>query len=283
MAFAYIVPQSLEEAMRLSRDYGPEAVAKMGGCTVMVAVRRGLLRPKVVIGLHRLPGLDSLRVTDGGLLVGAGVTLRALERSTEVASALPVLWRTVRTVASPLVRNMATLVGNVTSALPDSDLVPLLTVLEATLTVRGPEGERSLPVGEVARAPYRHALAPGELATAIAIPAPPPGLRLAYVRFAPREAFDRPLAAAAVALRLADGVCQEARVALVGAGPLPARSGAAEAALQGQPLTPEALARASEAAMESAAPPSDYRASADYRRHLVGVVLRRALGEALAS
>lgn len=282
ISFEYLCPGTIAEASQMLLDHGPEAIAKMGGCTVMAGVRRGFFRPRVMIGLHRLPGLGRLDADADRLTIGAQVTLRALERSGVVQETCPLLARTLGMVASPTIRNMGTLVGNVASALPDSDLVPVLIIHQAMAHVTGPSGERVVPVADLTQFPGKTNLNAGEIMTAITVPALPGGMRSAYVRFTQREGFDRPLAAAAVAVRLSGGECQEARVALTGATPIVIRSQAVERVLSGRPLDEDAIAAASATAAEKADPQSDYVASADYRRHLVAVMVRRALSEALA-
>jgi carbon-monoxide dehydrogenase medium subunit len=181
-------------------------------------------------------------------------------------------------VASPAIRASGTLGGNLCYAEAASDVAPALLCLEAEAMVAGPGGARSLRVTDFFRGFYETALGPGEILTQIRIPAPPPAARSGYVKFCPRGAEDRALiGVAALVLTGADGRCADARLALAGAAPTPRRARQAETRLRGEPLNDRAIHAAAETAASEADPLSDLMGSADYRRAMIRVWVRRLL------
>jgi CO/xanthine dehydrogenase FAD-binding subunit len=269
----YVTPPSLAEAISLLSAAGPLGVLKMGGCEVVPRVRRRELSGRVVVSLHEIAELKRLEPTPSGLRIGAGVRLSEIEADESLESSYPLLRSTVAAVGSPAIRNMASLVGNVAARLPDSDIVPVLAVLDAVAEIECADGRRSAPVDELTE------LTPGEVVTAILLPARSAGLDASYKRFAARRSLDKPIAAAACSLVLEDGVCQRVRLAFAGAGPVPGRIAAAEEALTGAPLTDESIAATADRVRAVVEPPTDRRASAEYRRSLLEVLTRRALEE----
>lgn len=275
MTFQYETPSDWESASRLLSQAG--TVAKMGGCDVLTRFRSGHLKAKLVVGLHRLPGVNDLSITADGARIGAAVTLQQFAQSREFAQAWPLIARTAATIASPAIRGMGTVVGNVAQGWSVGDLVPLLQVCDAELEIRGPSGQRRLSVADYAKHPRNDALKAGEVIAALRLKPFGKNTRLAYDRFAFKNAFDLPLVSAAVLATLADGKMQNVKVAIVGGKAMPALSEPAASALNGKKLDKKSIEEASQAAMRWADPPADFRASAAYRRHLVGTILGRAL------
>jgi carbon-monoxide dehydrogenase medium subunit len=181
-------------------------------------------------------------------------------------------------VATPAIRSSATLGGNLCYAEAASDPAPALLCLEAQVRVADSVGERVVPIGEFFTGFYETAVAQGEILTAVRVPPMPPGARAAYVKFCPRSAEDKPLIGVAALVRLDDAKrVREVRIALAGAAPTPIRARRAEAALSGEALTEAAIHAAADAAAAEADPLSDLMGSADYRREMIRVWIRRLL------
>lgn len=268
--FDYRRPAAWAEAMDLLAQ--PGAVAKMGGCDVLTRYRSGHLKADLLVGLNDLPGMKALTHDAGGLHVGAAVTLAEFAAAPDVARGWPVLAQIASEIASPAIRLTASVVGNVAQGWSVSDLVPLFQVYGATLTIRGRAGEREMPVTDYARSRGNGALQAGEIIAALKLPQPAPGFRVAYERFSVRAKFDLPLVAVAIGARVDGERLSDVRIATVGGAPMPARCEEAEA------LLAEGAGEKAAAALAAwARPADDYRASAAYRRHLLGVMFRRAL------
>jgi carbon-monoxide dehydrogenase medium subunit len=242
-------------------------------------LRLGLLRPERVISLHRIAELSRFAVSGGGLHVGAMVTMAAIGRSPEIADGWPLLASAASHVATPAIRSSATLGGNLGYAEPASDPAPALLCLEAEVDVAGPAGARSLPLSQFFAGFYETALAPGEMLTAVRVPAAPPGARSGYVKFCPRSAEDKPLVGVAALLVMDEGGgrCREARIGLGAVAPSAIRARRAEAILRGAAVDAGTIQAAADAAVEETDPISDLMGSAEYRRQMVRVWVRRLL------
>jgi carbon-monoxide dehydrogenase medium subunit len=276
--FEYHQPESLPDAVSLAARFGAEASFLAGGTDLIVQIERGRIAPRHVIGLHRVPGLADIEV-NGRITIGARVTHRAIEGTAELAGALRCLIEGAEVIGGHQVRNVATVGGNLVNGSPAADLVPCLLALDGAVTLVGPEGERELPVERFLLGPNRTARRPDELLTRVSLPAPPPGAATAFLKAGRRRAME--ISVVCVAARLTLDArrerCLEARVALGAVAPTAVRAHEAERALEGQPVGEEAFRRAAEAAQRACRPIDDVRASAAFRRHLVGVLVRRAL------
>jgi carbon-monoxide dehydrogenase medium subunit len=283
MPFALAEPETLAEAVQLMREQGPDARPVAGGTAIMLMMKTGLFQPERLISLRHVEADHaSVRMgPDGGLTIGAMTPLAALEKSLDVAKAAPVITRSLRRLSNIRVRNVATLGGHLAHADPHMDLPPVLIALDATVTILGSSGERSLPVESLFLGYLQTALAPDELIAAVEIP--PQGARRAvYAKVTTRSAEDWPALGLAVALDLADGSIQSARIAIGAATETTRRLGAAETALTGLKLDAAAITRAAEAAADEADVESDSRGSAPYKRQLIRVHMARALRAAQA-
>lgn len=275
--FELAVPESLPEALDALGRSG-EARVVSGGTALVPMMRLGLIRPDRVISLHRVAGLDDLRVESGVLSAGAMVSLAAINRSPIVRTGWPLLAEAAGRVATPAIRSTATLGGNLGYAEAASDPAPALLCLEAEVTIAGAAGARSLPLSRFFTGFYETALGPHEIVAGVRVPAAPTGARTGYVRFCPRSAEDKPLIGVAALLVLdVAGRCVDARVALAGAAPTAIRAERAEASLRGAMPDDHAIARAAEAAASEADPLSDLMGSAEYRRRMIRVWVRRLL------
>ena len=271
-------PQSVPEAVEILARPDGEARVIAGGTALVPTLRLGLVRPARLVSLHGIPELRSLRVEGQVLEVGATVTMAALARHYATRGDWPLLARAAASVATPAVRSTATVGGNLCYGEAASDLAPALLCLEAQVRVGDSVGERVVPITEFFKGFYETAVEAGEIATGLRVPAVPREARTGYVRFCPRSAEDKPLVGVA-ALLVQDAARRvtELRLGLGGAAPTPMRARGAEAAASGQQLTDAAIGAVAEAAASEAEPLSDLMGSADYRREMIRVWVRRLL------
>jgi CO/xanthine dehydrogenase FAD-binding subunit len=267
-----VKPGSLPEALALLAEHGRGAAVLAGGTDLVAWMRDDLASPAVVVDVKGVPGLGGIAQVDGNLHLGALATFSEALRSPVVADAFPVLAEMAGTVASVGIRNRATVVGNLCSAVPSNDAGPVLLAAGANLQVAGPNGERTIPLSEWFLGPRRTALLSGELVTGISVPLPGAhgGCYLKLGRYRGED-----LAQASVAVLALPG--NRYRITFGAVAPTTVRATAIEAALEGRPLNDAALANAADLAPGQIAPITDLRASAEYRTHMCRVMLVRAL------
>jgi carbon-monoxide dehydrogenase medium subunit len=280
--FELAIPDSVEACLAVLAQRGPEAKLLAGGTDLLPQLKNHLLNPAYVVDLS---GVRDLRVLEGearrGFRIGAAVSARELEVHPGVCAAYPALAESGALVGSIQVRNLATIGGNMCNAAPSADMAPPLVALEAEAIIAGPTGRRRVPMGDFFTGVRQTVLGPDELLVEFAVPALPPRSGGSYMRHTPRRELDIAVVGVASQVTLSDGVCGKARIALAAVAPTPLRATAAEQALEGQPLTPQAITRAAELAVQAARPIDDQRGSAEFRRHLVRVLTRRTLAVAL--
>ena len=276
--FALAEPESVPEAVEILARLDGEARIIAGGTALVPTMRLGLVTPDRLVSLHRIPGLSGIRVDKDVLEIGAMTSLAALARHEDARAGWPLLAHAAGRVATPAIRSTATLGGNLCYAEAASDPAPALLCLDAQVRVADSVGERVVPIGDFFTGFYETAVAPGEILTAVRVPATPSGARSGYMRFCPRSAEDKPLVGVAALLVLdAAKRVAEVRIALGGAAPTSTRARRAESALRGEPLTDAVILAAAEAAAAEADPLSDLMGSAAYRREMIRVWVRRLL------
>ena len=281
--FELVLPESVDDCLRALAQRGPETKLLAGGTDLLPQLKNGLLKPARVIDLSGVKRLSMLEPADGcELRIGAAVTARTLELDATVRARYLSIAESGALVGSVQIRNLATLGGNLCNAAPSADMAPPLLALDAEAVITGPKGERRVPIAAFFTGVRRTVLAPDELLVELVVPAPGPRSGGNYLRHTPRRELDIAVVGVASQLTLAGGVCTKARIALAAVAPVPVRATAAEQALEGQPVTPDRIARAADLAVEAARPISDQRGSAEFRRHLVRVLTRRTLTTALA-
>lgn len=258
----------------------PSTTVVAGGTDLMVAVNFGHRRPESFLALRRVDELREHSEHDGLLRIGAGTTYRALEHG-PVGAAIPVLAMAARTVGSPQIRNAGTLGGNLATGSPAGDTLPVLLALDATVQCASASGHRALPIAEFLLGPKRTALAPGELVTAVDIPFGPDIHE--FVKVGTRNAMVISVVSVALVASSATGT---AGIGLGSVGPTPLRAPTAEAWMRDHVdwahRTVDGDLDAFVAAVRADARPiSDHRATAEYRRHAIGVCARRALERAV--
>lgn len=258
--------------------YGPDARLLAGGTDLLVDLKAGRVSTKHLISLRRIDSLRGISTTDDALCIGALTTVTELSRSAMVRDhASPILDATAR-MAAPPIRNVATIGGNIVSAVPCADLPPILIVLGASAVIWSPNGEREVPLENMFVGPRQTLLGEGEVLRQIRVPTMKPGFGAAYERFGLREGNAIAVAAVAAGLQLDDGgVIRSARVVLGAVAPLPMIVEDVESLLSGRAADDAAFAEAAHVAKAAAQPISDIRASADFRRDLIEVLTRRAL------
>ncbi len=280
-AFSYSAPRSLPEALGLLAERGADAKVLAGGQSLIPLMRFRLAEPRWLVDINRVPGLDGIREEDGHLVVGALTREVDLERSPLVRERYPLLHDASMVVADPLVRNLATVGGNLAHGDPANDHPAAMLALRAEVVASSPRGERVIPIDDFFVDAFTTALAPDEILTAIRVPAPPPRSGGAYVKFE-RKVGDYAIAATAAFLALdPDGTVAAAGIGLTNASYTPLRARAAEAALVGREPIEEAIREAAEAAAREADPASDLRGPAEYKRAMIRTMTRRALARAL--
>jgi carbon-monoxide dehydrogenase medium subunit len=284
VTYDYHEPESLDEAVALLARYGEDAHLVAGATAFTLLWRQGLLRPGHVIGLRRIAALGEITRAGGGLVIGATVTHRAIERSSDVAGYCPALTRTFASVATVRVRNQATIGGNLAHADPAQDPPPMLMALGAEVTATSSAGERTIPLDELFVDVFTTSLHPGEIITSVRLPPLAAGTRATYLKFLPQTADDYATVSVAATLRLAsDGTVADIRVALGAAGPTPVRARAVEDALRGAVPDAERIAGAAARVDADIAPFDDVRGSAAYKRDMARVWTERALASLVAA
>ncbi|BBU54707.1 FAD binding domain-containing protein [Mameliella alba] len=280
--FAYHEPKTLEEASRLLVDLGENAHVLAGGTDLFVEIRERLRDVSDVVNIKNIPGMTDITWDPAvGLTFGALVTARQLETLPGVQRTYPNFAEALRLLASIQVRNRATVVGNLCRASPSADTIPPLIADGAIIHIYTPKGMRRMPLAEFFTGPGRTRLERGDIATGIVIPAPAPDSGRIYLKHGRRKAMELATVGVAVSLDRDGDTCTNARIALGAVGPTVLRASAAEALLKGRKITDELIAQVGAQAMAECTPISNVRASADYRRSMVGVLTRRAVKTAM--
>jgi carbon-monoxide dehydrogenase medium subunit len=279
--FDYFAPASVDEALALLTRYGGEAKILAGGQSLVPLLNFRLSRPAALVDLNRIPALAYIRAEDGELRVGAMTRQRTIEFSPVIAERIPLLTEATRWVGHLPIRSRGTIGGSLAHADPSAEYPAVLTALGGSVVVRGPKGERVIAAAELFQSYLTTSLEADEILVEVRLPAPPAGTGYAFEELARRHGDFALVGIAAMIMRQGDR-CVMARLATSGAGPVPLRLRAAEEILERDGLGDAAIEAAARRASELVDPDSDIHASADYRRHLAGVLTQRAVKRALA-
>lgn len=280
-SFDYHAPASLPEALALLAKYGEEAKVLAGGQSLLPLLKLRLGHAAHLVDIGRIPGLEYIREEGGMLRIGGRTRESALEHSEVVKARYPILLDTAKVIADPLVRNMATVGGNLAHGDPGNDHPATMIALRAQVVAIGPRGERVIPIEQFFKGLFRTALKPDEVLTELRIPAPPARSGGAYLKLE-RKVGDYATAAAAAQVTLsAGGTVEKVGLALTNVGPTPIHCTEAEAYLTGKQPDEATLKEAAKLAAKAAAPSADRRGSVEYKREMARVLTGRALKAAV--
>lgn len=272
----YEAPQTVQEAVALLvADAGAKVLA--GGTDLLVQMRTGAGAPAAFVDIKRIPEMMRIEIDSTGLRCGAAVPAAEIYENDTIRSLWPGLAEATDLIGSSQIQGRATLSGNLCNASPAADTVPALIAVAAQAVITGPNGERTLAVEDVCTGPGQTVLEQGELLTEFRVPAPAPRSSDAYLRLIPRSEMDIAVVGVGVSVTLdAKGVVSAARVALGAVAPTVLVADEAADALVGSTLDDDALAAAAAAASAAARPINDKRGTIVYRKHVVGVLTKRA-------
>lgn len=282
-AFQYATPKNLAEAVALlSNGHGAVKVLS-GGTDLLVQLRESRVQADLVIDVKHIPELMAICYDPAaGLSLGAAVPCAEICRHPDLVAHYPGLVDAFSLIGGVQIQNRASVGGNLCNASPAADSIPALIVHRAQCLVTGPDGERQISTEEFCIAPGKTVLQPGELLVSLKIPPPEPGFGAAYLRFIPRNEMDIAIVGAGAALVLdADGWMKDARIALGAVAPTPLFVKEAGEILNGKAPTLPNLEKAAQIAVQAAQPIRDMRGGIEQRKHLSGVLTRRALEIAL--
>jgi carbon-monoxide dehydrogenase medium subunit len=283
-AFDFAAPTTVAEAVALLAERGDRARPLAGGTDILVQLREGRRNHDLIVDVKQIAELNELSFdAQKGLRFGAAVPCYRLAEHPGLARAYPGLIDAVALIGGTQIQSRASVGGNLCNASPAADTIPTLIAAAAVAVIAGPAGRREVPVEAFCTGPGRTVLARGEILVSLRLPPPKPHTGSAYLRFIPRNEMDIAVVGAGVSVSLNSerSQCVAARVALAAVAPTPLLVPDASAALVGRPPLSADVEQAARMAQAAARPISDMRGDADYRRHLVGVLTRRALALAL--
>ena len=280
--FDYFAPGTLDEALELLAQHGPDAKVLAGGQSLMPMMNLRLVRPAVVVDINRIGGLSGVSAADGTVTVGALTRQRDLGRSDAIRNAFPMMTAAISHIGHFQIRNRGTIGGSMAHADPAAELPAICTALDGELVLADSNGTQTMAASEFAIAPLITSLAPEQLLTEVRLPTLGNGWRWGFREVSRREG-DFALVGSIAMLRTdSDGVCQEARITMFAVGDGPARMPAAEQSLVGRVVDDAARREAAALVSEAVTPGSDIHASAEYRTEVSAVMARRALEDACA-
>jgi carbon-monoxide dehydrogenase medium subunit len=284
--FEYLEPNNITEVCSLLSQYGDDAKVIAGGTDLIISMKKTILSPTYLIGMSQLPNLNHIDRTDtNDIRIGALSSLRDIEVSPLVRGRLPILAVASSEMASPAIRNIATIGGNLCNAAPSADTAPPLIALGAQAVLAGPKGERAIQLESFFTGPGTTVLNFDEILVNIQVPIPPPYSLGAYLKLK-RTAVDIAIVGVALLATMdpEHETITDARIVLGAVAPTPIRAKRAEAKIIGQTMTEgQWIERAGHIAAEEAQPIHDFRASAEYRREMVKVLVRQAIKQVIAS
>lgn len=281
--FDYIVPETLDEALKTLNKYKDAAKLLAGGTDLVLQMKKREIKiPEYVIDLKSISGLGHISCEAEGLKIGALTTISAIEQSPEVHREFPILTQAASLMASPQIRNRATFVGNICNAAASADSAPSLLVLSASVKIRSARKERIIPMEKFFTGPGTTVLKSNEIVAGISVPKQLPGTRGVYLKLSPRHSMDLAVVGVAASGICRNGLCEDVRIALGAVAPTPIRVAGAEAILKGRKISPELIDKAAQSAVNECSPrKNSYRATPEYRRDMVYVMTRRALNQIL--
>jgi len=278
--FDYFKPRSLEEAWDLYETY-PGARYIAGGTDLMVQVKNRVSRPRALISLRSVPGLTGIEIGET-VSIGAMTTITDLIDHPELGGLFPVLLQAAKRLGSTQVRNVATVGGNLCNCSPCADTALALLVLDARAVLKRPGGGREIPLSEFFQGPGKSCMISGEVLTGIRLGRSGVGARAVFMKKG-RVRMDLSIASAAVLLEMDGDTCKRARFAAGSVAPVPLRLSKVESLFENAVISKEKIEEAQKMAMDSVSPITDVRSTADYRREIVGVYIKRAVEKLLSN
>ncbi|MDA0264311.1 MAG: xanthine dehydrogenase family protein subunit M [Chloroflexi bacterium] len=282
--FEFVSPSSIEEAVKVLASNGNKARIMAGGTDMLVQMRAGRRTAPLVVDIKGIPELNAVSYdASKGLTLGAAVPLYKIYQDKTLAAAYPGLMDAASLIGGIQIQGRATIGGNICNAAPSGDAIPVVIALGGTCTIAGPNGTRELAAEDVCTAPGRNALEDGEIMVSISFPAPKDKSGASYLRFIPRNEMDIAVAGVGSSVQL-DASGQNfvsARISLASVAPTPVFAKEAGDSLAGKPVSEESIQQASELAQAAAKPISDMRGTIRQRTHLIGVLTRRTLNNAI--
>jgi carbon-monoxide dehydrogenase medium subunit len=278
-SFSYHRPASLADAVKLLSDLGEDARPLAGGHSLVPMMKLRLASPTHLVDLHGVAGLKGIRRDGNNLVIGAMTTQHDLLASEEVAKSAPILREAALLIADPQVRYRGTIGGNVANGDPGNDMPALMLTLGATYRLEGKGGAREVKAADFYQGAYFTALEPGEILTAVSVPVPAAGHGYAYEKLK-RKVGDYATAAAAVVLTMAGGKVSTCAIGLTNVHETPLLATDAAKAVIGTSLDAATLKKAAAAAEAIMAPAADARGPVEYRKHVGGIMVTRALQRA---
>jgi len=277
--FSYHRPTTVADALELLATLGEDARPLAGGHSLVPMMKLRLATPEHLIDLHGIAGLKGVRRDGGRLVIGAMTTQHELLASDEVAKSIPILHEAALLIADPQVRYRGTLGGNVANGDPGNDMPALMMSLGASYRLEGKSGAHDVAAAEYYQGAYSTAIGPGEILTSISIPVPPAGHGYAYEKLK-RKVGDYATAAAAVVLTMSGGKVATCSIGLTNLADTPLLATEAAKAVIGASLDGASLKKAADAARAIMAPAADARGPVEYRKHVGGIMVMRALQRA---
>ncbi len=283
-AINYESPKTVDEAVKFLAAHGENARPLCGGTDLIIQLRAGVRRPEYIVDVKNIQEMCRIEFSmQHGLRLGAAVPCIAIYENGDMRKYYPGLTEAAHLIGSLQIQSRASVGGNLCNGSPAADTTPALIALGAKCRVVGSGGERLVPVEDFCTAPGRTVLQPGELLVEFQIPSPARNSSDAYLRFIPRNEMDIAVVGvgAAVTLDLSDERISDARIALAAVGPIPIFAREASQALAGKRINDEAIDRAAQLAIAATSPIDDMRGTAEFRRHITGVLTRRTLAKAI--
>ena len=283
--FEYVAPTTLDEAVKLLSGNGLRSKAMAGGTDVLIQMRGYRFEIDRLVDIKKVPELNVLSCSDsGGLNLGAAVPCYKVYQNPDVQRLYPGLVDSASLIGGIQIQGRATVGGNLCNSAPSGDTIPSLLILDATCEVVGPKGSRTIPIEEFCSGPGQNVLQPGEVLVSVKLPAPKANSGAHFLRFIPRNEMDIAIASVGAYVLLDDSKQRivSARIALGAVAPTPVMARDAMDFLAGKEATEAVLEEAGEAAIPAASPIDDMRGTVKQRKHLVGVLTKRALQKAIS-
>jgi len=278
----YVAPKSIEEAISLLSEYGEKSKIISGGTDLLVQMKNKVVLPDFLVSIGDIRDLDYINYDEiNGLRVGALTTIGSIEKSSLIHSKFNILAQAAGTLGTPVIRHQATIGGNLCNAAPSADTAPALMVLGARVKIAGVDGEKLVSIDDFFTGPGQTVIKHGQILTELQIPNLPRHSGAAYVKQTRRQGADLAVVGAAALVTMEGDILRDVKIALGAVAPTPIRAKKAEEILKGKKLDDRLLEESGQAASGESKPIDDTRGSADYRRKLVTVLVKRAVRQAV--